>query len=79
MAAALVLNYDPNAYYDQGPNSAGAGRLSNQEDLQVGEPTRTGLRDDGVTWTAHLRTGFSAAGVPRYNHGPNVAGAPRNH
>jgi len=77
MATALILNYDPNARYDCGPNAAGCGRVSNQAALNSGSPTRTGLRTDGQLWSANQRTGFNAAGVAKNNGGPNVAGAPR--
>jgi len=76
--AALVQNYDPNARYDMGPNAAGCSRVSTQEQLNEGSPTRTGLREDGMLWSANSRVGFSAAGVARNNGGPNVAGAPRS-
>lgn len=69
-------NYDPNARFDQGPNSAGAGRCSNQAALQTA--STKGLAADGTLGHADLRVGFSAAGVPRSNGGPNVAGAPRS-
>jgi len=77
--AALVLNNDPNARYDNGPNCAGSNLCSNQATLQDGAPTRTGLRTDGTTWSSVApRVGFSAAGIRRNNGGPNVAGAQKS-
>jgi len=70
-------NYNPNARYDQGPNSAGAGRVSNQSALQTASPT--GLDSDAALGHANLRSGFSAAGVSRSNGGPNVAGAQKSY
>ena len=69
------LNYDPNARYDSGPNAAACGKTVNQGTLQTGIPqgnTSAGVVNNGV-----IRTGFSAAGVPKNNAGPNAAGAPR--
>lgn len=65
-------NYAPNERYDNGPNCAGSGRVSDQTTLQ--SPSPTGLGADGVLADANLRVGFSAAGVPRSNIGPNAAG-----
>jgi len=77
--AALVLNNNPNARYDNGPNCAGGNLCSTQEKLQDGTPSRLGLRSDGVLWSSVApRVGFSAAGVPRNNGGPNVAGAQKS-
>lgn len=70
-------NYNPNARYDNGPNAAGSGRLSNQATLNSATPT-TGLQTDSTVKAANLRTGFNAAGMVRSNTGPNVAGAPRS-
>lgn len=69
-------NYDPNARFDHGPNAAGTGRVSNQPTLQA--ESSPGLAADGALEGAELRVGFSAAGVPRNNVGPNVAGSPRS-
>jgi len=69
-------NYAPNERYDNGANCAGAGRVSGQDTLQL--PSPTGLGTDGVLADANLRVGFSAAGVPRNNGGPNVAGAQKS-
>lgn len=68
------VNYNPNARYDNGPYAAGSDRVSNQETLQAG----TGLASDYAMTQANSRDGFSAAGCPRNNSGPNVAGAPRS-
>ena len=68
------INYDPNARYDNGPNAAGAGRVSNQETLQ--NASASGLTPAGVLGAANLRVGFNAAGVSRDNIGPNAAGQP---
>jgi len=77
--AALVLNNNPNARYDSGPNCAGSNLCSTQATLQDGSPTRLGLRTDGTTWSSVTpRVGFSAAGIPRDNGGPNVAGAQKS-
>lgn len=69
-------NYNPNARYDHGPAAAGTTRVSNQDVLQTAVPT--GLNADYALGHAELRSGFSAAGCPRNNTGPNVAGAPRS-
>lgn len=69
-------NYNPNARYDNGPNAAGSGRVSTQAVLVAG--TSKGLQADGTTASANSRSGFSCAGAPRNNGGPNVAGAPRS-
>jgi hypothetical protein len=65
-------NYNPNARYDTGPNSAGTGRVS--------FPLRTGvfgLAADGTVTGSELRSAHQA-GHTRNNSGPNVAGAPRS-
>jgi len=72
-----AINNNPNARFDHGPNAAGCGRVSNQSVLQ-GAGT-TGLNADSTEGAAELRAGFSAAGVPRNNTGPHVAGAPRSY
>jgi hypothetical protein len=72
------LNYDPNARYDQGPASAGSGRVSNQAALQAWTTNETGLGTDAVLGGADLRCGFNCAGNLRANTGPNVAGAQRS-
>lgn len=72
------IDYDPNARYDTGPNAAGCGRASTASVLSGGGANRTGLGTDGVLFSAHVRTGFNAAGVSKNNTGPNAAGAPRS-
>lgn len=69
-------NNDPNARYDNGPNAAGCGRVSIQSVLQ--SASTKGLNSDYTLGKAPIRDGFSAAGCPRSNGGPNVAGAPRS-
>lgn len=71
-----IANYNPNARYDTGPNTAGSNGISSQAVLTA--PTAKGLQPDGTINAANLRTGFNAAGMPRNNPGPNVAGAPRS-
>lgn len=73
-------NNDPNARYDHGPSAAGCGRVSNQSVLLTSAAfgSNTGLATDSTLHYAELRAGFSAAGVPRNNPGPNVAGAQKS-
>lgn len=76
-------NYDPNARYDMGPNAAGCGRVpvsadQNDDTKGLSYPRSPGLESDSVLANANLRVGFNAAGMPRNNTGPNVAGAPRS-
>lgn len=76
----MYINNAPNQRYDNGPNAAGCGRVSNQVVLQLADPANlpTGLHTDGTQGKSPIRVGFSAAGIPRNNGGPNVAGAPRS-
>lgn len=73
-------NYDPNARFDNGPAAAGSERVSNQSVLLTSAAfgSNTGLATDGTLNYANSRTGFHAAGVPRSNGGPNVAGAQKS-
>ena len=70
-------HFDPNARYDTGPNTAGSGRVPNQTALQAASPT--GLGSNGVLANGRVATGFNAAGTPKNNPGPNVAGAQRSY
>jgi len=69
-------NNAPNARFDHGPAVAGGGRASTPSVMQAA--TVKGVGSDGAVGAAELRTGYSAAGVPRNNGGPNVAGNPRS-
>lgn len=73
-------NYNPNARYDNGPAAAGSDRVSVQSVLLTSAAfgSNTGLAADGSTNYANSRTGFHAAGVPKNNGGPNVAGGQRS-
>ena len=72
-ATAPDTNYHPNALYDTGPNTAGCGRITSPPTAAA-----AGVTADGVVTGSEIRTGLSAAGVPRNNCGPHVAGAPRS-
>jgi hypothetical protein len=69
-------NFDPNARYDTGPAAAGTGRFSRP--VPVFATYGTGTGPDGVEAGSDIRLGFSAAGIPKNNVGPNVAGAKRS-
>jgi len=70
------LGNNPNAVYDNGPNAAGVGRVTNQEVVVTAIPK--GLTQAGVLGYGNIRNGFSAAGVSRSNTGPNAAGKPKS-
>ena len=74
------VNFNPNARYDTGQAAAGTGRSTSPAATltMVEAGTNAGVRSDGVVAGSELRSGFNAAGVPRNNPGPNVAGAPRS-
>ena len=76
----MQTNYDPNARYDNGPAAAGSERVSNESVLLTSAAfgSNTGLATDSTLNYANSRAGFSAAGVPRTNGGPNVAGAQKS-
>lgn len=71
------LGNNPNAVYDNGPNAAGVGRVTNPDITATAIPK--GLTPAGVLGYGNIRVGFSAAGVSRANTGPNAAGKPKSY
>lgn len=66
---------NPNLPCDMGQAAAGMMRTVNQSTLQAAIPD--GLTKGGVLKNGTTRVGFSAAGVPKNNIGPNAAGQPK--
>jgi len=75
--ATQNVGNNPNAVYDNGPNAAGVGRVTNQDVVVTAIPK--GLTKDGVLGYGNLRVGFNAAGVSRDLTGPNAAGKPKSY
>jgi hypothetical protein len=74
--ATSNLNFNPNARFNSGANTAAGGRASTSVAMQAADPT--GTLASGVLNNTTVITGFNAAGVSKNNPGPNVAGAPRS-
>jgi hypothetical protein len=66
---------NPNMPFDNGQAAAGMMKTVNQATLQDAIPD--GLNRAGVLKNGAVRVGFSAAGVPKNNIGPNAAGQPK--
>lgn len=63
---------NPNLPCDMGQAAAGMMKTVNQSTLQDAIPD--GLNRAGVLKNGTIRVGFSAAGMPKNNIGPNAAG-----
>jgi hypothetical protein len=68
-------NFDPNARYDNGPNCAGAGRVTYPTDTTA----PTGVASDGVVANSNVFCGYNCAGGNRNNPGPNTSGEQRSY
>jgi len=74
--ATQNLGNNPNASYDNGPNAAGVGRVTNADVTATAIPQ--GLTKAGVLGYGNLRIGPNAAGTARDLTGPNAAGKPKS-